>query len=489
MAGMETMVRHDWFHEKIQFVTVHETSRARVELLLSVSRERRARSARRSRPSCGARSAGASCTAARASRRRATSRASSASRAGSRSTPTRSWRRRATSCCARARSRGWRRGRRSTRRPRRRRRSGPEPVPRYDFRPSRPDVSAFPRRAWARCLRDAVAGISDADLIYGDPCGVEALRVALADYLGRVRGVVAEPARVVVTSGYIQGLGLVCRALAAGGVRRIAIEDPSAPEQGPIAARAGLEPVPVPVDGSGIASTRSPRRAPARSCSRPRTSTRRASCSAGAADGAARVAARDRRGRDRGRLRRRVPLRPRRRRGAAGPRPGSRRLRGLGQQDPRARLEARLDGRPGGAAGRRPPREGALGPDDRPDRAARDGGLHRAAASSTATCAACALPTARAATRRSRRSARAPGRDGQRHRGRAAPDGHARGAGRRGGAAPQCARRGRDLHDQRLHAGRVRRRPTLLLGYAQVPEPAIAAGVASSPPPSARRRA
>src|SRR5215218_9771579 len=127
-----------------------------------------------------------------------------------------------------------------------------EPVPRYDFRPSRPDVSAFPRQAWSRCLRDAVASISDAELIYGDPCGVETLRVALADYLGRVRGIVAEPARVVVTSGYIQGLGLVCRALAERGVRRIALEDPSSPEQGPIAVRAGLEPVPVPVDGSGI---------------------------------------------------------------------------------------------------------------------------------------------------------------------------------------------------------------------------------------------
>ena len=127
-----------------------------------------------------------------------------------------------------------------------------EPVPRYDFRPSRPDVSAFPRQAWSRCLREAVATISDAELIYGDPCGVESLRVALADYLGRVRGVVAEPARVVVTSGYIQGLGLVCRALAERGVRRIALEDPSAPEQGPIATRSGLEPVAVPVDGEGI---------------------------------------------------------------------------------------------------------------------------------------------------------------------------------------------------------------------------------------------
>jgi GntR family transcriptional regulator/MocR family aminotransferase len=128
----------------------------------------------------------------------------------------------------------------------------PTPVPRYDFRPSRPDVSAFPRRAWARSLRHAVGSIPDAELIYGDPCGVDALRSALAEYLGRVRGVVAGPAQVVVCSGYIQGLGIACRALAAGGRRRIALEDPSAPEQGPIATRAGLEPVPVPVDASGL---------------------------------------------------------------------------------------------------------------------------------------------------------------------------------------------------------------------------------------------
>jgi GntR family transcriptional regulator/MocR family aminotransferase len=128
----------------------------------------------------------------------------------------------------------------------------PTPPPRFDFRPARPDVSAFPRRAWARSLRQAVASIADAELIYGDPCGVEPLRNTLAEYLGRSRGVAADPVQVVVTSGYIQGLGIVCRALAATGARRIAIEDPSAPEQGPIARRAGLEPVPVPVDEEGL---------------------------------------------------------------------------------------------------------------------------------------------------------------------------------------------------------------------------------------------
>src|SRR4029077_9315342 len=102
--------------------------------------------------------------------------------------------------------------------------------------------------AWLRSLRDAVGEITDADLLYGDPCGVEALRRALAEYLGRVRGVVADPARVVVTSGYSQGQGIVCRVLVARAARRIAFEDPSHPEQRRVATAAGLEVVPVAVD-------------------------------------------------------------------------------------------------------------------------------------------------------------------------------------------------------------------------------------------------
>ncbi len=126
------------------------------------------------------------------------------------------------------------------------------PLPRYDFRPSVPDVSTFPRTAWLRSLREAVTTISDADLGYGDVIGVERLRTVLADYLGRVRGVVADPGRVVVTSGYSQGFGIVCHALAGLGAKRIAIEDPSGPEERLIAARAGLEPVPVAVDEHGM---------------------------------------------------------------------------------------------------------------------------------------------------------------------------------------------------------------------------------------------
>ena len=124
--------------------------------------------------------------------------------------------------------------------------------PRLDFRPSRPDVSSFPRAAWLRCLREAVTSMTDEELSYGDPLGVLELRAGLADYLGRVRGAVAEPERVVITNGFLQGLGLVCEALAARGAGRIAFEDPSSAEEALIAARAGLEVVSVPVDDRGI---------------------------------------------------------------------------------------------------------------------------------------------------------------------------------------------------------------------------------------------
>jgi GntR family transcriptional regulator/MocR family aminotransferase len=127
----------------------------------------------------------------------------------------------------------------------------PSSRPRFDFRPSVPDVSTFPRAAWLRSVREALATMTDADLGYGDPHGVQVLRSALADYLGRVRGVVADAEHIVVTSGYTQGLGLVCHALAAAGAKRIGMENPSNPEDGLVAARAGLQPVPIGIDEAG----------------------------------------------------------------------------------------------------------------------------------------------------------------------------------------------------------------------------------------------
>ena len=139
------------------------------------------------------------------SRPRATSRASSGSRAASRSTPTRSSPPRATWRCARARGRACPTTA-AVERPRRaRRRSRPAPPPRFDFRPSMPDVTAFPRAAWLRSVREAVrrspTSTSATAIRAAGRCAT-----ALVDYFGRVRGLVADPGRVVITSGYSQGL-------------------------------------------------------------------------------------------------------------------------------------------------------------------------------------------------------------------------------------------------------------------------------------------
>ena len=124
--------------------------------------------------------------------------------------------------------------------------------PKYDFRPGVPDLSSFPRSAWLRSLREALATMRDADLGYTDPQGTEVLRAALRDYLGRVRGVVTDTARVVITSGYCQGRSVVCRALVSLGARRVAVEDPCHDEVRNSVVGAGLTLVPMPVDADGM---------------------------------------------------------------------------------------------------------------------------------------------------------------------------------------------------------------------------------------------
>ena len=86
-----------------------------------------------------------------------------------------------------------------------------------------PDAGGFPRAAWLRALRRGLAAVPDAALAHADPLGRPELRAALAAYLGRARGVLADPGRIVVTAGFTQGFALLCRALGPG---TVALEDP-----------------------------------------------------------------------------------------------------------------------------------------------------------------------------------------------------------------------------------------------------------------------
>ncbi len=224
-----------------------------------------------------------------------------------------------------------------------------EPIA-VDFRPGRPDVSEFPRAVWLRSLRRVLAEAPSERLTYLGGWAVPELRVALATYLNRARGTCADPAEVVVCSGFAQGLGAVRahapRPWRAHGRRRGPVgprvpRDPARrrPRADRDPARRGRAPG-RPPRGDGRPGRHRHGRAPVPDRGRP---------AARPARRARRLGPAPRRLDHRGRLRRRVPLRPRadRRDPGAGRRP--RRLRGFGQQGPGAGPSARLAARAAGA--------------------------------------------------------------------------------------------------------------------------------------------
>jgi GntR family transcriptional regulator/MocR family aminotransferase len=128
-----------------------------------------------------------------------------------------------------------------------------EPRPAIDLSYGRADVSSFPRAAWLRAMRGALADAPNSVFGYLTGSGVPQLRVALADYLNRVRGTLAQPDHIVICTGYAQGMTLLIGVLAAAGAKRLAVEDPSSTDDAlPAARAAGLEVIGIPVDRDGI---------------------------------------------------------------------------------------------------------------------------------------------------------------------------------------------------------------------------------------------
>jgi GntR family transcriptional regulator / MocR family aminotransferase len=123
---------------------------------------------------------------------------------------------------------------------------------RHDLRPGRPDASSFPRQAWLRALKRAMQSAPGDVLSYAEPAGQLALRIELAAYLARARGLRVTPADLLVTTGYTQGLGLVARVLAEDGCVRVAFENPSMALHREVVAAAGHALVPITVDDDGL---------------------------------------------------------------------------------------------------------------------------------------------------------------------------------------------------------------------------------------------
>jgi GntR family transcriptional regulator/MocR family aminotransferase len=128
-----------------------------------------------------------------------------------------------------------------------------EPRPAIDLSYGRADVSSFPRTAWLRAIRAALADAPNEVFGYLTGRGVPQLRTAMADYLNRVRGTVADPDHMVICTGYAQGVTLLMGILADAGAKRLALEDPSSKDDAlPAARSAGMDVVGIPVDGDGI---------------------------------------------------------------------------------------------------------------------------------------------------------------------------------------------------------------------------------------------
>lgn len=114
--------------------------------------------------------------------------------------------------------------------------------------------------AWRRAWRIATATV---DQTYGDPRGPEDVRVAIAEHVGRTRGVPCVAEDVVVTSGASDALSLLLRATLRPG-DALGFEDPGYPGLTHIAAvhRVPLVAVDVDDDGMVVAALERARPAP-----------------------------------------------------------------------------------------------------------------------------------------------------------------------------------------------------------------------------------
>ncbi|MER7000310.1 PLP-dependent aminotransferase family protein [Streptomyces sp. NPDC000410] len=123
---------------------------------------------------------------------------------------------------------------------------------RIDLSPGVPELAAFPRAAWLRAERSVLAGLPASGFGYGDPRGTPELRVAVAHWLARYRGIRTDPDEVLIVAGTAQALGLIGRVFHGAGITRVAVEDPGSLGVRQHLRHWGLATPPVPVDPEGV---------------------------------------------------------------------------------------------------------------------------------------------------------------------------------------------------------------------------------------------
>lgn len=126
------------------------------------------------------------------------------------------------------------------------------------FALGRPAPDAFPYAIWARLLQ---AEWRQGPVEPPDPRGSPALRNAIALYLTQARGVACAAEDVIVTAGIRQSLRLLAELLLDPGETAL-VEEPGFPGIAQALASAGLRTVPIPIGPGGLAASRAALLAP-----------------------------------------------------------------------------------------------------------------------------------------------------------------------------------------------------------------------------------
>lgn len=127
----------------------------------------------------------------------------------------------------------------------------PRSYVRADLTPGLPALDLFPWTEWSRLTARVLRGRPLAALAYADPRGDAGLRQAIAAHLGGMRGISCDAEQIVVVAGSQQGIDLAARAVAGPG-EACWYEEPGYPIGRAALQAAGLDVVPVPVDGDGL---------------------------------------------------------------------------------------------------------------------------------------------------------------------------------------------------------------------------------------------
>ena len=121
-----------------------------------------------------------------------------------------------------------------------------------DFAYGIPDLGSVPLADWNWAMAEATRTLPTSELGDDDSAGSRHLREVVTAYHRRVRSGCAHADDAIVVAGFRQGLTFTLAVLARRGIRRIALENPGPREHASIAARAGLDAVPVAVDADGL---------------------------------------------------------------------------------------------------------------------------------------------------------------------------------------------------------------------------------------------